>query len=130
MKQYVYGEPLAENEYLLKIRDNGKGYAKTGFLAKLTQKGKMPAAFEGWGRKYPSYDDLPIFVFEEKFRSGWKLNGWRFGQSQNWASLLTPEEFTVEVYMDHFLEFVQENTLVNGEIMANVMWKQHKLVKQ
>lgn len=130
MKKYT-GQPLGENEYLLKIReDKAWSNHKTGFLTKLTQKGEIPSSFESWGTSYPNFEKLPIFVFEEKFRKGWKLCSWRFGQSQNWASLITPEGFTLEIYLNQFLKIIQENTLVNGEIQGEFMWKKNELIKK
>ena len=47
MIDYVPGQPLGEEEYLLKIRDG-----VTGFMTKLTQKGQLPKAFDDWGDKH------------------------------------------------------------------------------
>jgi hypothetical protein len=59
VRSYIPGEPLAENEYMLKIRtdviftwntetkmrEESKPF-KTGFFSKLTKKGELPKAFE------------------------------------------------------------------------------------
>lgn len=45
----------------------------TGFLSKFNKNGSMPVAFDGWGTSYHSPAKLPIYIFEEKPRSGWKL---------------------------------------------------------
>lgn len=123
------GQPLADNEYLLKIREDGGKY-KTGFLSKLTQKGELPVAFKEWGDGYGKRADLQIYVFEEKHRSGWKIVSWRFGQSQNWAKVLTPEGFTLEIYLQQLLEIVLSNTIIDGVIQGELLWQQHKLFKK
>lgn len=126
-KKYEPGYVLKENEYMLKIR---KGSPSTGFLTKKNKDGSVPVAFGSWGEGYGSTTKLPVHVFEEKFRSGWKLSSWRFGQSQNWATLIHPEGFTLEIYLDHFLDIVQENTIVEGVIQGNFMWKGNTLISE
>jgi len=73
---------------------------------------------------------LPTYVFKETTREGWKLISWRFGQSQNWAILLHPERFTVEIYLNQFLEIMQNNTIINGEIIGKFYWKDHTLISK
>ena len=135
MRLYEPGYKLQENEFLLKIRTPlYSSQLPTGFLTKLTQKGALPKAFESWGKAY-DYEkkeylpDPPIQIHTEVLRSGWKLHDWRFGESQNWASVLSPEGWTVEIYLSHFLDVVQENTIVNGEIIGEFKWEGNKLVK-
>lgn len=127
MEIYQEGRILEANEYLLKIRP---GSPDTGFLSKYNKNGSMPVSFKDWGKTYPDYITLPVFVIEEKFRSGWKLHGWRFGQSQNWASLVHPEGFTVEIYLVQFLEIISTNTIINGVIQGDFKWEDNKLIKR
>ena len=132
MKKYTEGYELKENEYLLKIRKGRECYdmvePDTGFMTKLNKDGSIPAAFKKWGH-WGDKPELPTLVIEETFRSGWKLDDWRFGMSLNWASLIHPEGFTVEVYLSEFLDIVKENTIVNGEIKGKFKWEYSKLVK-
>jgi hypothetical protein len=132
-KKYEEGQPLAENEYLLKIRDD-----KTGFMSKFTQKGELPKAFKEWGGK-PHYTpelgrhttNIPeIMIMEEFPRSGWKIVSWRFGQSQNWATVRHPLGFTVEVYLQDLLHVIKCNTVINGELQGEFSWNAHKLIKR
>lgn len=123
---------LKEDEYLLKIRPNNDG-TQTGFLTKLTKKGDLPVAFENWetqgwyGKENkPNY---PITLHKENFSKGWKLLRWRFGQSQNWATVIHPKGFTLEIYLKQFLEIVQENTIVKGEIQGEFKWENNILIK-
>ena len=99
----------------------------------MTQKGKLPVAFDDWndGYRYSStpYEKLPIYVFKEVPRSGWKLVNWRFGQSQNWASVSHPEGFTIEIYLQQFLEIIEKNVITNGVIAGEFYWKDNRLVK-
>lgn len=133
IRDYKLGEKIEENEYLLKIRksDNRKGveFPPTGFLTKLTQKGQLPKAFEDWGKTY-SDPTPPTYVFKESFNSGWKIMSWRFGQSQNWATMRHPHGFTVEIYLQQLLEIIQENTINAGVLTGEYKWKDHKLIKR
>lgn len=126
-QNYVEGYQLAADEYLLKIRTTE--YAVTGFLSKFNQNGTIPVKFKGWGRSHPQ-PELPILIFTEKFRSGWKLDHWRIGQSQEWASLMHPYGFTLEIYLDNFLEIVKTCTIIEGEIQGNFKWESNKLIKE
>lgn len=138
-----YGD-LREDEWLLKIREttnslwNGKKWVthpekkKTGFLTKLTKKGELPKAFHEWGgvsygeRGY----DVPIYVFRETFREGWSLVTWRYGKSQNWAKVLHPEGFELEIYLDSFLNVIKETSIVNGKIVGKYKWEDNLLLKE
>jgi hypothetical protein len=137
MRLYELGYKLQENEYLLKVRPASQRYPnepETGFLAKLTQKGELPKSFIDWGNAYDyekkEYLPMPVIqIHTEEFRGGWQLESWRFGQSQNWASVITPEGWTVEIYLSHFLDIVKENTIVDGIIFGEFKWESNKLVK-
>jgi len=125
MQKYEAGYQLKENEYLFKNRSG------TGFLAKLNKNGTIPKNFDNWNIGYgTNITKLPIYVFEETYRSGWKLSSWRFGESQNWAKVICPEGFSLEIYLQQFLSIVQNNTIVNGEIIGEFMWKENKLIKK
>ena len=131
MELYQEGTKLGENQYLLKIRPADKYTSETGFLTKFNKDGSLPKAFKEWGiRRYPPTEELPIYIFEETFRKGWKLEKWRFGMSQNWATLLHPEGFTVEIHLSYFLSIVKENTIKKGEIVGEFKWEGHKLIKK
>jgi hypothetical protein len=138
----TYGE-LLEDQWLLKLREEeerefdgkrwvNKGTFKTGFLTKLTQKGKLPKAFLEWGgtRYGESGNDLPIYVFQESYRTGWKLLSWRFGQSQNWARVRHPEGFVQEIYLSNFLDVVKESNIDQGVITEAYKWEDNKLIKK
>ena len=76
---YVEGYVLKEDEFLLKLWDKAdsgllhESYYKDepvfGFLTKLTKKNELPKSFVDWGRR-----DIPMYVHEEYYRSGWKLH--------------------------------------------------------
>ena len=124
---YKEGRILKEDEYLLKIRKD-----KVGFLTKLTQKGKLPVAFDGWNEGYrhtSAPDKLPIYIFKEVPRSGWKLVSWRFGQSLNWARVSHPEGFTIEIYLQQFLEIIENNIIKSGVVYGKFHWEDNKLIK-
>lgn len=134
MQPYEPGYKLKEDEYLLKIRgENSHGGVATGFLTKLTQKGAVPKSFDEWGStpkySYTERVDLPIYVVKETFRSGWKLYRWRFGESQNWASLIHPDGYTVEIYLQQFLDIVKNGDIIKGEIVGEFKWEDKKLIK-
>jgi len=135
MRLYEPGYKLQENEFLLKVRTRyAHTTTDTGFLTKLTQKGELPKSFIDWGKAYDYVkreytSDPPIQIHTEDFRGGWKLESWRFGQSQNWASVITPEGWTVEIYLSQFLDIVKENTIINGEIIGEFKWEANRLIK-
>jgi len=128
--------------YLLKIRPASEGkhlddVYPTGFLSKLTAKGELQKSFDEWGVYYSwNYphgakpEVLPITIHVEEFRSGWKLIQWRFGKSQNWAELLHPNGFTLEIYLSNFLDIIKETTSVNGVLEGEFMWERNKLIKK
>ena len=126
------GTALVSNQYLLKLRRNRKGEVLTGFLTKLTQKGAIPKAFIEWGNHWQPKDapEMPIYLFAEDFRAGWKILDWRFGQSQNWATMVHPCGFTVEIYLQQLLELMKTITVVNGVLQGEFMWKDHTLIKK
>jgi len=136
MRLYEEGYKLKDNELLLKIKKRESVYQNgtyvkcdVGFLTKFTKAGRMPSAFASWGNNvYKNEAPLPIYVVEETHKKGWKLLGWRFGQSQNWATLIHPEGYTVEIYLNQFLEIIKHKTLVNGEIMGEFLWDDHRLM--
>lgn len=122
---YKEGDKLGNDEYVLKIRDD-----KTGFIARLTKKGELPKLFVDWGGSWNRPSILPIYIHREVFNSGWKLRNWRFGESQNWAKLIHPEGFTIEIYLSQFLEIVQQNEIKFGEIIGSFKWQDNRLIKE
>jgi hypothetical protein len=127
---------LKENEYLLKIRPKGSRCSThdTGFMTKYTQKGQMPKSFEDWGsdnRHYYNSQEppLPITIHIEDFKSGWEIISWRFGMSQNWATMMHPNGFTVEIYLDNLLELTKTNTIKNGILIGEFKWDKNTLIK-
>lgn len=132
MREYTEGYKLLDNEYLRKIRTESDGH-RNGFLTKLTQKGAVPVGFTDWcgyDNKLHTSVVLPIFIVEETFKSGWYLLNWRFGMSQNWAKLVHPDGYAIEIYLQQFLEIVKNNTIKNGEIIGEFKWEDKKLIKK
>jgi hypothetical protein len=135
----AYGE-LLEDQWLLKLRSDSEWDGtkwipdafKTGFLSKLTKKGELPKSFTDWGgdRYGAAGKDLPVYVFQESYRTGWKLISWRFGKSQNWARMKHPEGFVVEIYLNNFLDVVKETSMDQGMILGEYKWEDNKLVKR
>ena len=122
-EKYKEGFILKEDEYLLKVNEyNTNEFPDTGFMAKLNKDDSIPANFKNWNK------DLPIYKITEKFRPGWELSGWRFGMSRNWAILIHPLGFTVEIHMEHFLTLVQETTIIEGVIQGEFKWDKTKLI--
>lgn len=143
MELYEEGYELKEDEYLFKIRYQHEN-VDTGFLTKFNQNGSIPIAFKDWGVSvyWDTGDSLPsqhnrvetkmpkIYVFKEEFRSGWKLNSWRFGKSRNWVSLIHPEGFTLEIHLSKFLNIVKDNIIINGEIQGKFKWIYSDLIRK
>jgi hypothetical protein len=141
VKPYEEGYKLQDGEYLLKIRPaDGFKEIATGFLTKYTQKGEIPKSFDEWGTLYDGYkmnfkkdsivSKLPIYIYKEEFCSGWKLYNWRFGMSQNWAEMIHPGGFVVEIYLQQFLEILKDNVLTHNELIGRFKWEDKKLIKQ
>ena len=131
---YVPGQKLGIDEYVLKVRDSGDEEPPTGFLAKLSKKHEIMKSFDNWGvhwdytTKTPKLSDsLPIYVFKETYRTGWKIEDWRFGMSQNWATMVHPEGWTVEIYLHQFLEIVKTFSVVHGTIIGEFKWEDKTL---
>jgi hypothetical protein len=124
----TYGD-LRDDEWLLKIRKHQTSM-NAGFLTKLTKAGKVPVKFDDWGKTYIDRTPLPTYVFRETYRSGWALKSWRIGQSQEWAVMKHPEGFTVEIYLDNFLEITLKETMDQGVIVGEFKWENNKLIKK
>lgn len=133
MRLYEKGDVLKDNEYLLKIRGNrSENEIPTGFLTKFNKDGSIPKAFDSWGTySYSRVQNEMLFtyIFEETYRSGWKLFSYRFGKSQNWAEMIHPEGFIVEIYLTDLLDLIHENLIVNGELSGRFKWEGNKLIK-
>lgn len=137
MEKYKEGRILEEDEYLLKIQDFSKAKQwvncykhapPSGFMTKFNKDGSIPVAFDNWGKI--EYENVPIYIIKEEFRSGWKLSSWRFGMSRNWAVLIHPKGFTLEIHLQNFLDIVKENTIINGELQGEFKWAPTKLIKK
>lgn len=134
MNKYEVGYKLKDDEYLLKVVPNTwKDGSGKGFLTKFNKDGSVPVAFKNWpcrryGNNSPADFESPIYVHEETFSEGWKVMSWRFGQSQNWASLVHPKGFTVEIYLTQLLEIMKSHTIIKGELQGEFKWQDHKLI--
>ncbi len=128
--EYRPGYILNEAEFLLKVKGGVKG-----FMTKLNKNGTMPVAFDTWEKnkwigQTKKVEDLPIYIITETPREGWKIVNWRFGMSQNWAIVMHPLGFTVEIYLEQLLEIIKGGNVINGELVGQFSWKDHKLVKK
>lgn len=126
-----YGE-LLEDQWLFKSTERNRrdGDYMSCFLTKLTQKGQLPVKFADWGKSYPKYEPPITYVWQETFRSGWRLQSWRIGMSQEWAVIQNPEGYELEIYLDNFLELVKENTIECGMLIGKFKWSHNKLIKE
>jgi len=132
-KLYEPGYILEENEFLLKIWDkypSSPQYPKVGFLTKFTQKGEIPKAFKYWGISYHHQTEPPIQIVKENFRSGWKIYGYRPGKSQDWAELVHPDGYTIEIYLSNLFEIINTCIIQSGVIIGKFKWNNHKLIKE
>jgi len=134
MIEYKKGYELKDDEYLLKVVPNAwnDGSGK-GFMTKFNKDGSMPVAFDNWpvrryGNNSPADFEMPIRIHTETFSEGWRILSWRFGKSQNWASLVHPKGFTVEIYLTQLLEIMLEHTVIEGVLQGEFKWQDHKLI--
>lgn len=122
-KLYTEGYELKDNEYLLKIE--GYGTPSGGFLTKFNKDGTIPVAFQKWGN-YPT--EVPIYIHIEEAKRGWRLHKFRIGKSQNWAVLIHPDGFTVEIYLTNFLDILKKDVMRNCELEDSYKWESNKLI--
>ena len=61
---------------------------------------------------------------------GWKVYDYRPGQSQQWAELVHPKGFRVEIYLENFFEILKTSILIDGVIQGEWRWEGHKLIKK
>lgn len=120
---------LNENEFFLKIR-HIEGQEPVGFLTKYNKNGTIPIQFSEWKSSQYGGEELPIIIHNETYQPGWKLTSWRYGKSQNWARVLHPNGFIIEIYLDNFLEIIEKNIIANGYICGRFKWTNHTLVKE
>lgn len=83
------------------------------FLVKLEIQNQKQLEIIGNGYNYENgiKIDTKIQIHIETFRKGWKIKDFRYGKSQNWAKVSSPEGWVVEIYLDHFLDLFVENLL-------------------
>ena len=125
---------LKENEYLLKVYEwSNPNYSDEeyvlGFMARLNQNGTIPKAFDNW---QPDYRNTiqEVYIFEETFRSGWKVAKYRTGKSQDWVVMEHPLGFRVEIYMINFFELMECTNILNMELEGKFKWEDKKLIKE
>ena len=118
------GDPLKEDEYLLKVDDT------TGFITKLNKNGTIPVAFKDWRNYYNHKANLDTYLHKENFSPNWHIVSCRFGESQNWAIMMHPIGFTLEIYINNFMELIKHTTIINGELQGEFKWENKKLLKK
>ncbi len=135
------GIKLLASEYYLKL--DVVSDELVGFLAKPTQKGKVPLSFVNWRTKHiknQNYQgdfldsklkrrEIDCYLFTEIFREGWEFVGFRWGQSQSWARVKHPVGFILEIYASNLKEIILENNLNKGVIEGMWKWEKNKLIK-
>lgn len=128
MKQFLENNRLLkEDEYLLKVYTESN--PPKGFLTKLNQDGSIPVNFQKWTGRY-SGEQLPYEIVKENFFEGWRIHEARYGESQNWAVLIHPEGFTVEIHMNKFIELLKTITCSDGVLEGKFKWAKNKLIPQ
>lgn len=134
MKEFKEGYVLQENEYLARFGANKvpekEDETDYSFLTKYTLKGEIPKAFLSWRNQWNAHKVVKIFIHTEEFKSGWKFLRGRFGESQNWAVLVHPNNFLIEVYLDDFFELLETTTMINCELQGKFKWHDKKLIKE
>ena len=124
---YVVGSPLLDDEFLLKFNKGSERIPGKGFMTKLNQTGTIPKPFLDWNKN----GDLEIFVIKEEYRTGWKIEGFRRGQSTDWVELVHPFGFTVEIYCDReFENQLKTLDISQGNIIGEFKWNNRRLLKK
>ncbi len=104
-------------------------YASTGFMTKLTKKGEFPVAFGKWN-DHDKVNGKKAFIIKEKFQTGWRFDSFRRGQSQDWATLVHPLGFKVDVYGDVMEQIIKDYNILKGLIEGSFMWEPYKLIEK
>lgn len=136
MDRKNHGIMLEENQFLLKTRQREN--ETIGFLTKLNKDGSIPVAFWDWpnlfGQIEKAKDDFTIYT--EVNRRGWRVVGFRFGESQNWVKVKHPDGFILEIYANKrylpeggksFMQILETDTIVNGELENSYRWEDNLL---
>ncbi len=133
MKHIIWNNvDLLEDEYIYKVDES----RQVAFFSKLNKNGSIPVKFGEWGnRRYYGQNtsnepQLPIYIITEEFREGWKLVDWRFGESQNWAILMHPYGFKLEVHIKSLTDIINNTTIINGVLQGKFKWSYSKLIKE
>jgi hypothetical protein len=125
MREFNNETELAENEYLLKIDARYDG--TVGFLTKLNKGNKLPPKpFLDWGT-HVSYPDkivttLNTWIVEQNLCKGWKVEGYRRGESQDWIEVVHPDGYILEITTSQFLELVPKISIIKGKITQALRW--------
>ncbi len=122
---------LGKDQYLLKVatipHESREDYKKIGFLTKLNKDGSIPVAFQEWRSR--GLVTEPKVVTEE-FAYGWKLLGYRRGASVDWAVLIHPRGFTVEVKLAGFIELIKTVETDCGVLIGAFKWSKDGLIEK
>ena len=126
LDEYDGTKKLKEDEYLLKVvpHDN----TMSGFLTKLTQKNEIPVSFKNWNGYGKSAE--ATYLIQEEPREGWKIAGYRFGKSQNWARMRHPFGFTIEIHMTNLFTLLESGTAEFGVLKGKYKYAKNKLIPE
>ncbi len=133
---YQQGDKLEEDQFLLKVCSHYHSNTEKGFLTKFNKDGTIPKAFLNWGGHtsktgtWNPGNSNSIYVFDEYFRSGWEIVGYRSGASRVWCQVKHPEGFILEVYLNNLFTIISENIISNGIILGEFKWEDNKLIKK
>lgn len=146
-RPYTEGEKLTENEHLIKYKSI-REEIPVAFLAKPKKADNLPPLnLINWPRWQKGSE---IRVINEDFREGWKIAGFRSGESQSWASVLHPYGFILEIYLSDFMNHIMggdrdrvtgsrirglvdpEGTvdIKDGVLQGSFKWAGNKLIKK
>ena len=139
LREYPEGYQLKGDEHLLKLKEGrewiGKGLdfedVIVGYLTRFNQNGTIPKNFIDWNRNYSrDSSENKVYIFEETYREGWRIRGYRTGMSQSWVKVLSPEGFIVEIYLSQFLELIRTTSLQSGLIIGEFKWEKNELIQK
>lgn len=131
IEEFIHEYDLEEGQYFLKVQPRKKQIPGTwdyvednsqpsyGYLTKCNKDGSLPKLFNEWGYQ------LDMFLFQEKYRFGWKINDSRNARmgGVSWIELIHPEGFTVEIRATDFVDILKTIKTDNGLILNKCFYE-------
>lgn len=112
---------LDDDQYLLKVLTSNdprlKGSLCSGRMLKYNKDGKIPDPFSTFKLTSRPMQEISLYVINERFRTGWRLQNMYHATSTTWVELIHPLGFRVEINIDMFNKIFSNLVIVDGLIL-------------